>query len=114
VVLDFMGNRLSVKAQKIVASIMNAEINLSVISKMELLGFTKVEQDLRDFVISANVIGIDEEVVDITIDMRRLYKIKLPDAIIAATAQCYGLTLVTADKDFEKLKGVVELVIVDL
>lgn len=32
-------------------------------------------------------------------------KLKFKDLLIAATAQVEGLTLVTADKDFQKLKG---------
>lgn len=32
-------------------------------------------------------------------------KLKFKDLLIAATAQVEGLTLVTADKDFKKIKG---------
>jgi len=42
----------------------------------------------------------------LTIDLRRKYKIKLPDAVIAATALYYDLILVTRnEKDFEGIKG---------
>ncbi|MBO5690919.1 MAG: PIN domain-containing protein, partial [Spirochaetaceae bacterium] len=35
----------------------------------------------------------------------RFYKIKLPDAIVAATAISYNVPLLTADKEFNKIKG---------
>lgn len=41
-----------------------------------------------------------------TIEIRKKYKIKLPDAIIAGTALTYSLTLVTRNtKDFDKIEG---------
>jgi len=35
---------------------------------------------------------------------RKEYNLKLPDAIIAATAKYINSSLITADKDFEKIK----------
>jgi predicted nucleic acid-binding protein len=40
---------------------------------------------------------------DITINLRASYKIKLPDAVIAATAIYFDLPLFTMDKGFEKI-----------
>ena len=37
--------------------------------------------------------------------LRRIYKTKLPDAIIAATAMVHGLPLITADVGFKKIEG---------
>jgi len=48
-----------------------------------------------------------------TIRIRQLYKIKLPDAIIAATAIVEGLTLVTADKGFKKIENL-SLILLDV
>lgn len=103
-VLDYMGNKLPGKAKNLIAQIIDDEINLSVINKIELLGFSKVEQDLIDFVGCSNIHPIDEVVVDKTIEMRSLYKIKLPDAIIAATALVNELAIITRNtKDFNKI-----------
>lgn len=103
-VLDYMGNKLPGKAKHLIAQIIDDEINLSVINKIELLGFSKVEQDLIDFVGYSNIHPIDEVVVDKTIEMRSLYKIKLPDAIIAATALVNELAIITRNtKDFNKI-----------
>ena len=45
-------------------------------------------------------------IADIAIEPRRKVSIKLPDAVIAATALLHDLTLVTRNvKDFEKVDG---------
>ena len=106
-VLDFMGNKLPNSANSFIARIIDIEINLSVINKIELLGFLTVEQDLIDFVNCSNILPIDDDVVDRTIEVRRSNKMKLPDAVIAATALHYNLILVTNNtKDFKNIKGV--------
>lgn len=105
-VLDYMGNKLSGKAKNLIAQVIDEEINLSVINKIELLGFSKVEQDLIDFVACSNIHPMDDAIVDKTIEVRSLYKIKLPDAVIAATALANGLVLVSRNtKDFKNIQG---------
>ncbi len=106
VVLDFMGNKFTPIERKAISQIIDDQINLSVINKIELLGFSMVEQDLIDFVNCANIYPIDDDIVSKTIDVRRQYKIKLPDAIIAATALLNTFTLITGNiKDFKNIKG---------
>ncbi|NJK95516.1 MAG: type II toxin-antitoxin system VapC family toxin [Bacteroidetes bacterium] len=103
-VLDYMGNKLPGSAQIAISQIIDDEINISAINKIELLGFFKVEQYLIDFVYCSNILPIDDGIIDKTIDLRRLYKIKLPDAIIAATALYNSFTLVTNNtKDFKNI-----------
>jgi len=106
-VLDFMGNKLPVNAKKELAKIIDEEINLSVINKIELLGFAKVDRDLIDFVSYSNIYKLDEDITELTIEVRKKYKIKLPDAIIAATALHHGLILFTNNTtDFDRIKGI--------
>jgi predicted nucleic acid-binding protein len=105
-VLDYMGNKLPVSAKTTLAQIIDDEINLSVINKIELLGFSKVEQDLVDFVSCSNIAPMNDDVVEKTIEVRRLNKIKLPDAVIAATALHNSFILVTNNKkDFINING---------
>jgi hypothetical protein len=61
--LDYMGNKLPGKAKSALAQIIDDEINLSVINKIELLGFSKVEQDLIDFVNCSNISHMDDDIV---------------------------------------------------
>jgi predicted nucleic acid-binding protein len=70
------------------------------------LGFSIVPQQIEDFVDIANILNIDKSVICKTIEIRRLYKIKLPDAIIAATALENHLTLLTRNiSDFKKISN---------
>ncbi|MCK4487516.1 MAG: PIN domain-containing protein [Desulfobacterales bacterium] len=46
---------------------------------------------------------LDQPIFEKTIQLRRTRKMRLPDAIIAATASCHNLTLVTRNvSDFAK------------
>lgn len=105
-ILDFMGDKLPAKARAIFSQIVDDQINISVINKIEILCFSFVEQDLIDFVNYSNVFPLDDQIIEKTIEIRRMHKkIKLPDAIIASTALHYDLILLTNDKDFETVDG---------
>jgi len=50
------------------------------------------------------ILFIDQEIADMAIEIRRIQRIKLPDAIIAATAKVRNLCLVTRNiDDFRKV-----------
>jgi toxin FitB len=52
------------------------------------------------------VIGLNDDIVDKTIAIRKTQRIKLPDAIVAATALVYALILVTRNTlDFKNIRG---------
>ena len=53
-----------------------------------------------DFFVDTNVFK------ETAIALKQKYSIKTPDAIIAATAKCFGLPLVTADIGFKKISDV--------
>lgn len=86
------------------------EANISVISKIELLGYSPLRnaslQPVQDFVDNATVFPLDEIVVQKTIEIRRIKKIKLPDAVIAATALIYGFEIISRNlSDFSGIEG---------
>ncbi|CAN5778088.1 hypothetical protein BH24BAC1_BH24BAC1_01530 [soil metagenome] len=63
-------------------------------------------QVLAEFVGQLQVIPLTEQIADQTIQIKKKIKIKLPDAIIAATALVYSLTLVTRNiGDFKNIEG---------
>jgi len=89
-----------------IAKIIDEEINISLITKIELLGFSNIEQNLEDFVSCANVLALNDEVVNKTIELRRKHKKKLPDIIIASTAIVHNLTLATRNiADFKSIEN---------
>ena len=90
---------------------------ISVISEIELLGkkgITKREEsDILDLLNGFKIINLDDTIKEIAISIKQKYTLKASDAIIAATAKSFNLPLVTADKDFKKIKDV-DIVILDL
>ncbi len=80
----------------------------SIISEMELLSFPKITEDeeyrIRGFLDASSAVAITDSIKDRTIKLRRAYNIKLPDAIIAASAIEQNLALITADTGFERIK----------
>lgn len=83
----------------------------SVISRIELLSYPDLtaadENTIRAMLGQMNCLPIMPLVEEYTIMMRRSRKVKLPDALILATAKVHGLTLLTLDKRLEALSLVV-------
>ncbi len=79
-----------------------------MISKIELLGFQQDESaDIQAQQILSKLVEIPltAEVADRTIYLRKHFRIKVPDSIIAATALEYSLQLVTRNTiDFLKIE----------
>lgn len=109
-VLIYLSNStLSVK------TIFSTEAKISVISKIEALGFAFKNLDESEFLLDLcnelYVIPLSDEIAEETIRLRANYKIKLPDAIIYATALVERLPLLTNNiADFKPLPNKVELI----
>ncbi len=93
----------------LLSQIMDSMPQVSVITKMEVLGYNvpaDSEHLLNSFMDDVVVIGFSEEIINQTIAIRRAQKIKLPDAIIAATAIVFDLSLVTHNiNDFKMISN---------
>ena len=62
-------------------------------------------QNVKDFV-ADSILDISPEVITQCESLRKSKKIKIPDAIIAATALAFGYTIITNnEKDFNGIKG---------
>lgn len=84
---------------------------MSVISEIELLCWkTPTDKDLEilhNFINDSKVFELDKDIKRKTADIRKAHRIKLPDAIIAATALVHDLTLLTQNVgDFKKIMGI--------
>jgi predicted nucleic acid-binding protein len=77
--------------------------------KWKVLSFVTEDEHyqlLSSFILDSIVFDLREEIVNTTIDLRRKHKIKLPDAIIAATALVYNLILISRNTtDFNNIKN---------
>lgn len=51
---------------------------------------------------------INDDVIECTIAIRRKHKIKLPDALILATAKMHNLQLLTLDEKLQRIRDQLE------
>lgn len=78
---------------------------VSVITWMEVLagGAVEDQQLTTRFLAGFELIALDERIAARAVELRRTHRMKLPDAIILASAIVNSLTLVTRNtKDFDK------------
>lgn len=109
-VINFLGASMPDHSMKVMNNIVDRDSIISIITKMETLGFNFKSEDeqftMEYFVEGSTVLQINNDIVNKTIDIRKTKKLKLPDAIIAATALVYDLTLITRNtSDFEDIQG---------
>ena len=109
IIIAYLDNKLSSTAMEMMNGIIDNIPNISVITKIEVLRFNTTESNykiLEDFINESVVLGIDDKVVEQTISICKSQKIKLPDAIIAATASAYNFSLITRNtSDFKNIEG---------
>ena len=86
------------------------EIYVSFITELELLGYKGIEKKdkhiIKQFLADCRIIDINEEIKIHTLQIKQKYTIKLPDAIIGATAKFLNIPLITADKGFIKISAI--------
>lgn len=82
---------------------------LCVVSEIELLSFKNLsideENSIKQFIKEVTVLGITNPIKSETIRVRKEFGLRLPDAIIAATALVHHASLLSHDKQFSKVKG---------
>jgi len=98
-------------AEKLMDGILQSDVPaISAITEIELLCWktaTKNDEEvLHNFIRDSVVIELEQNIKLKTAKLRKAYKIKLPDAIIAATAFVYNLELITRNtSDFKNIAG---------
>jgi predicted nucleic acid-binding protein len=78
---------------------------VSIITWMEVMvgADQALEAATRSFLKGFAVVAVDERIAERAVHLRRNNRIKLPDAVIWATAQVHAMLLVTRNtKDFPK------------
>ena len=87
-------------------------IATSIVAEMEYFSFAGLSDHdaelYRTLKSRIHVFGVpadDELLTQMTVSVRQKYGLKLPDAIIAATARANDLTILTADDHFKHLKS---------
>ena len=98
-VIYFLENKLSLDIKN------EDNIDISFINEIELLGKEVKEEEskaIKLFLERVTIIGINDEIKKKTIEIRKAQRLKIPDAIVAATAAVNNEILLTADKEMLK------------
>ena len=108
--IDFLNGKLPPASTVWLEQLLDAQqLAMSVVVRIELLswqGAPAEMQALEDFIAATEVLPLDEPVTQQTIRLRQQHRVKLPDAIIAATALAHGIPLLTRNvSDFQALTG---------
>ena len=94
--------------ETLVALLEEKQLFLSFISELELLTYGSLNDQeistLKRFIKDCVVVDISLDIKELCIKQRKNHQLKLPDAIIVATAQFLNIPLVSADSDFKKVK----------
>lgn len=92
----------------IIASIIDDELNISIITKIELLSRQLHEKDekiIREFIDRANIYPLENKIAEAASRIRKSCNLKIPDAVISATALENDFILITRNaKDFSRVK----------
>lgn len=95
IILYFLGGRLA-------EPLSPGPSTISVISELELLAYPGLvpseEQRVRTFLAEIVVTELSQAIKGHAVDLRKRYALKLPDAIVAATALALDATLLTNDQ----------------
>ena len=101
-ILYFLGGRLA-------KPLPPGQYFVSVISEMELLSYPSLDaaalERIDAFLSEVVVIGLTNEVKNLAIRLRRDQALKMPDAIVAATALSLQAELLTNDQKLLRVPG---------
>lgn len=106
-IIDFFNLTLPKKG---IDFLLNIEPAISIITQIEIFskkGLLDAEvEKLKDFISISAIYNVYTNVAIQAINLRLQHKIKLADAVIAATALHYDLALITRNtSDFKKING---------
>lgn len=109
VLIDYVAERFSDAQLKRLDVIFDISFSISVITKIETLGYNAHpgdEEKMKLFLNLATIIKLSDDIVERTINLKKSIRIKTPDAIIAATALVKELTILSRNTaDFKHVSG---------
>ena len=82
-------------------------VAISIITEIELLSWPQLSETdysvLRSFLEDCIIVDFSQEIKEEAIKIRKMYGLKVPDAIIAATAVTKKLSLFSGDDIFKRV-----------
>ena len=110
-IIDYISGKLPEDKEIWLDSLIDEAVAVSTINKLEVLvgyKFKNIKEIIpfEELINSVTVFPLNEAVENKTIEIRKTIHLKLPDAIIAATALIYNLEIITRNvKDFSRVSG---------
>ncbi len=109
-VIKYLNETLSSNGLSFLDKIVDDQSIISFIVEIELQSWNPQNEDdlnvYKVFILNSTIIGINNDIIQETIKIRKSFRLKLPDAIIAATAIINDLILVSDnDKDFKNISN---------
>ena len=113
IAIYYLQQQLPPKAEEFIDDSLKEDLPfISAMTEIELLCWKNLTEQqtevINKFIAGSTVIDLEKSIKSRTVEIRKHYRIKLPDAIIAASALVYDLTLLTRNlkdfKDIENLK----------
>lgn len=108
-VIKYLDNIFPPKGLSFMDNLVDEDSNVSFITKIELLVWNPpIPSDIiirEEFLDSSEIYYINDDIINLAIQLRKETNIKLPDAVIAATAMVNNLILISFnDNDFLKVE----------
>lgn len=108
IISDYFSASLPDSGLRFMDFVIDERPKISIITQIELLCWktdADKEQRIKDFIFDCEIFDISSDVIEKCVNIRRNFKIKTPDAIIAATALALGYGLITNnERDFVGIK----------
>lgn len=96
------------QGESVVEPFLDYNLAVSFITEIELLGAFSISKSqknqFKNLLNDCLILEMNYQIKNTCIYIRNKYKIKIPDAIIAATAIEFNIPLLTSDQGFEKVK----------
>jgi predicted nucleic acid-binding protein len=96
------------QGESVVEPFLDYNLAVSFITEIELLGAFSISKSqknqFKNLLNDCLILEMNYQIKNTCIYIRNKYKIKIPDAIIGATAIEFNIPLLTSDQGFEKIK----------
>jgi predicted nucleic acid-binding protein len=96
--------------QEVIEMIGDKDVSISFITELELLSFPELtkesERVIANLLKNCTIIELDRKIKDLTIEIRKKTRLKIPDSIVAASAYYMNLPFLTADKQMRAIEEV--------